>query len=114
MKKIRLAQLLTAIAIIAGGCSKDNKPDCEEGNYGVFTVNFGTANVSHGMVISSPGGAFRDKIVPIGKSSDTVHLFPGDYPIEISSRNANNQAIQSQVKLVTIATCDNQVTSVPF
>ncbi|MBC7937080.1 MAG: hypothetical protein H7Y86_17155 [Rhizobacter sp.] len=116
MKKTLNVLLFGTAIILLAACSKndDDSSNCEAGNYGVLKVNFGVSNVKHGILVSYPGGSARDKIVAIGKASDTVRLFPGTYPIEIASINNSNQAIETETITVNITVCEDKETSVTF
>jgi hypothetical protein len=112
MKKIAFIFLV----VILGSCSKNEvTSDCELKNYGILKVNFAAANIKHGILVTFPGtGRGRDKIVEIGKSSDTLHLFPGSYSVNIASLNDRNQAIDDETKTVSIKTCTDTEINVNF
>jgi hypothetical protein len=81
----------------------------------VLKINFAAANVKHGILITYPGGAGRNKIVEMGKLSDTVRLFVGSYPIEICSLNNANQGLNCENSTVSnIAVCEERTLSVNF
>lgn len=82
----------------------------------MLIVNFGSAETKHGILIINSGTSqSRDKIVPAGKSQDTVHLKTGTYTIEISSLNEQNQALDSDLlQNYSISKCDKKTTDVNF
>lgn len=89
---------LTLVLIFS--CSKDDKDEpqnlCVENNFGVIKVTFNDSNVKHGLLVTESGTQNAwDKIVPIGKISDTLHLKPDHlYSINISSLDNNNMDIE--------------------
>lgn len=112
-----LTSLLFSLILIAGSCKKDNDSsrDCEENNYGVLKINFAAANVKHGLLITYPGGTSRNKIIDMGKISDTIRLFSGSYQIEICSVNNANQGLSCENSTVSnITVCEEREISVNF
>ena len=106
MKKVIIA--LLGIAMIATSCGKDDDAvdDCQVKNYGILKVNFTAANVRHSILVTVSGTATsKEKIVEVGKVSDTLRLFSGSYTASISSINDKNEAIESDSKAAVIKTC---------
>lgn len=101
-------------------CSSDDKEeriaDCETKNYGILTVNFGSTETKHGILITTTATSeSRDKIVQAGKSQDTIHLKPGSYAIEVSSLNEQNQSLDAEVfENYSISKCDEKSINVNF
>ncbi len=115
MKKGKIASIV--LIVLLGSCNKKEvTPDCEIKNYGVLKVSFAAANIKHSILVTFPGagGRGREKIVEIGKSSDTLHLFPGSYPVSIASVNDRGLAIDDESKTVAIKTCENTEINVNF
>ena len=116
-KKLSILSLFIALTI---SCSNDDNKEqianCETNNFGVLTVNFGSTETKHGILVTNSGSSqSRDKIVPAGKSQDTIHLKTGTYNIEISSLNDQNQALDSQMlQNYSISKCDEKSTNVNF
>jgi hypothetical protein len=115
MKKSYLALAFT-ILITTVSCSKKNDvKDCEKNNYGIATINFASGNVKHSVIITIIPAAFiRDKQINIGKTSDTLHLKPGSYLLNISSLNNNGQALDQKNQSIAILECSEEQISVSF
>lgn len=108
---------LLPIMLLCLACQNDdgnNESDCKLKNYGVLTVNFGSNDVKHGILVTSSDGSFRDKTVNAGISKDTVHLKPNTYTIEVSSLNEDDLAIESEDMMVSISQCDEKIKNVDF
>ena len=104
--------VLFAISII--GCKK-SKMDCEENNYGILKITYGLSSYRHSTIATLSGTAiFREKISAIGLTSDTLHLSPGTYLLNISSIDADGAAIETQNGSKVITQCDESSTSVSF
>ena len=120
MKALKNTMLFYVFLTLIISCSSDDKQesikDCETNNFGVLTVNFGSTETKHGILITNFGTSqSRDKIVPAGKSQDTIHLKTGTYNIEISSLNDQNQALDSQMlQNYSISKCDEKSSNVNF
>jgi hypothetical protein len=109
---IGLILILAAISI--SGCKK-SKMDCETNNYGTLKINYGLSNYRHSIIVTLTGTTTsRAKITAIGQTSDTLHLTPSTYSINISSIDAGGLAIDSQNGSSTIKQCDESSTSVSF
>ncbi len=111
MKKIYVFLLMPFLLVTC----KKKKDDCETKNFGSLKVAFGAFTKRHSIIITYPGAAnAREKIVPIGATSDTVQIPPDVYPITISSLNSSGQVVDQSVKSTTIAKCQQSDLSVPF
>ena len=99
MKNLSFTFLAFAVLLFTSCKKEDNNtvPDCETNKYGVVKVSFGANNVKHGILITSVGGInAKDKIVEIGKTSDTVRLALGNYIINVSSLNNSDEALEDE------------------
>lgn len=108
---------LWAIILVCFACQNDdgnNESDCKLKNYGVWTVNFGSNDVKHGILVTASDGSFRDKTVNAGSSRDTIHLKPDTYTIEVSSLNEDDLALESEDLVVSIGQCDQKTKNVDF
>jgi len=121
MKTFKKTIFILVFTILAFACSHDDKEtngiaDCETNNYGVLTVNFGSTDTKHGILITKVNtDNSRDKISNAGVSQDTVHLKPGTYNIEISSLNEQDLALESEtLPSYSISKCDEKTTYVEF
>jgi hypothetical protein len=118
MKKSMLLYLMGNLVIVLGlSCKKNDTPtvkDCETNNYGVVTINFGSTSVIHSIIVTYSNGVFREKLVGIGKSSDTIHLAPGFYPTAIASVNNLGQTITQTTKNLAATKCSEETISVGF
>jgi hypothetical protein len=97
------------------GCKKDStQRDCEKNSYGVVTLIFSSSTEKHSVVITLPESNARVKTISKGTASDTLHLSPGLFPIEIASLNDANEAITSDNYSVTATTCSEETINVSF
>lgn len=116
--KITDKKILFPLLLISFACSNDNNSQinlCESQNFGVVKVTYGSSNVKHGLLITAnPSGIFRDKITPIGIPSDTLHLKPGNYTLNIASLNNNNEVFEDETRTLSISKCENQNFTVTF
>lgn len=113
MKKI-IGLTLILVAISFSGCKK-TKADCEENNYGVLKISYGLSTYKHIVIANSPiSNQNKIKISAIGITSDTLHLPPATYTLNISSINANGEATDSQNGSAAITQCNETLTSVSF
>lgn len=120
MKKLFLG-VMTGITIISLSCNKkdddtNKADDCEKNNYSVLQLNFGSGTVRHGTLITKRTSTdARDKTTEIGQKSDTVHLAPGDYFVNIASIDADGNALEDVTKNISItASCQEIPISVTF
>jgi hypothetical protein len=113
MKKV-VGFVLMLFTISIFGCSK-SKLDCETQNYGILKITYDLSSYRHSVVATHSGTAiFREKITSIGLTSDTLHLTPGTYLLNISSIDAGGAAIDTQNGSKVITQCDESSTSVSF
>ncbi len=106
MKKVIVAVL--GLIIVATSCGKDDDQvnDCQVKNYGILKVNFTAANVRHSILVTVSGTTTaKEKIVEVGKISDTLRLYSGSYTASLSSIYDKNEAIESDSKATVIKTC---------
>jgi hypothetical protein len=114
MKRLISAALLCLFII---GCNKnnDNRPHCDLNNYGFLVVSFGDSTIRHRIrVYQEQQVLFKEKIVEIGKVSDTVTFAGGSYPVTIASINGLGQVLQSENRVAAMATCVINSMSVDF
>lgn len=115
MNRLILTTALICVAIAA--CKKKEntgtKADCETNNYGILEVTFDTLDMRHSILVTIPGTAsFIEKIVPAGKSSDTMHLKPssnnpgGTWPVSFSRINGSGAALNQKNQDVGITGCN--------
>ena len=119
MKNLKKMITLSIVLLMSIACSSDDKKenmaDCETKNYGILTVNFGSTETRHGILITTTATSeSRDKIVQAGKSQDTIRLEPGSYGIEVSSLNEQDQSLDSEVFEYSISKCDEKSINVNF
>ena len=106
--------ILVLFVISISGCVK-SKPDCEENNYGILKITYGLSSYRHSVVVTYPGSlSGREKITAIGVTSDTLHLPPATYPLNISSIDGGGAAIDTQNGSGTIRQCDETLITVSF
>ena len=104
--------VLSAISIF--GCKK-SKMDCEEKNYVILKITYGLSSYRHSTIATHSGTSiFREKISAIGLTSDTLHLTPGTYLLNISSIDAGGAALDTQNGSKAITQCAESSTSVSF
>ena len=114
MKKI-IGLTLILVVISFSGCKKTTTADCETNNYGILKISYGLSTYRHSVIVTAPNPSQnRNKITAIGINSDTLHLAPASYILNISSINANGEAIDSQNGSETITQCNETLTSVSF
>lgn len=112
--------LMCLMTVLLYSCSKDNNEEtpnlCMENNFGVLKVTFGDSNVKHGLLVTEQETQNAwDKIVPIGKTSDTLHLKLGyGYIINISSLDNDNMDIQVNTISVSVEQCQESGITVTF
>jgi hypothetical protein len=113
MKRLISAALLCLFII---GCDKnnDNRPHCDLNNYGFLAVSFADPTVRHRIRVYQEQVLFKEKIVEIGKTSDTVTFAGGSYPVTIASINGLGQVLQSENRVAAMATCVTNSMSVDF
>lgn len=113
MKKIvGLILIVSAFSFIR--CTKSAE-DCEKNNYGVLSVSYGLSSSRHSILFTPMGSLnSKDKITAIGVTSDTVHIKPGTYNVEIASIDAGGLAIDSQSGTVLIEQCGETTKTVTF
>jgi hypothetical protein len=113
MKKM-IGLFLLLVIVSFSGCKK-SKADCEENNYGVLKVSYGSSPNIHRIIVTFTNPSqTRVKSTAYGITSDTLHLAPATYAISIASVNLNAQTIDSQDGSAVIAQCDETLTSVSF
>lgn len=113
MKKV-VGLILVFLAILIFGCSK-SKMDCETQNYGVLKITFDLSSYRHSTIATLSGtSVFKEKITAIGITSDTLHLTPGTYLLNISSIDGGGAAIDTQNGTKVITQCVEATTSVSF
>ena len=116
-KSSYMRQLLPAfcLVILLAGCGKDTadpQAECEVRNYGIYKVNFGSALLNH-RVLVVVGFGTRQKDIPAGVLTDTMHLNPGTYSVFITS-NSGGPAINSETTSAIITQCNETIKSVSF
>ena len=113
MKRIYSAALLCILFL---GCNKNdgNRPHCDLNNYGFLAVSFADPTIRHRIRVYQEQVLFKEKIVEIGKTSDTVMFAGGSYPVTIASINGLGQVIQSENRVAAMATCVTNSMSVDF
>jgi hypothetical protein len=116
-KKMPLFLMANLVIALSLSCKKSDTPsvkDCETNNYGVVTVNFGSTSVIHSIIITYSNSSFREKLVGIGKSTDTIHLAPGFYPASIASVNNLGQVLTQITKNLAATKCSEETIPVAF
>jgi hypothetical protein len=104
-----------AISIMGCGKTSDGKTDCQNGNYGILEVNYGDTSRSHSIQVSTTGVAGTTKLTPAGKSSDTMHVFAGNYVVIIRSHSSlGGPILNSKTISTTINQCIVSVESSVF
>ena len=108
MKNLKKIKIVILVLLINSSCSqKDDEiivKDCEKNNFGIITVNYTSNSAKHSLLITPNGSStFREKITPLGKSKDTLHLKSGSYSLNISSLNNSNLVIE-QLPVVNVTT----------
>jgi hypothetical protein len=112
--KALFGSILIIFSVVILNCKKD-KPDCETKNYGTLKVTYGLSSYRHSVVVTPSGSiSSREKITAIGVSSDTLHLAPGTYMVNISSIDGTGAAIDSQNGSSEITQCVQASASVTF
>jgi hypothetical protein len=108
--------LITALIYLTvlSSCKKDssNKADCEANNYGVYRVNFTSTTLQHHILVTI-GFGYRQKDVPAGTLTDTLHIEPGTFSVFITSTNGG-PAIDTEITSATITQCNETVKNVTF
>jgi hypothetical protein len=113
MKKI-IGLFLLLVVISFSGCKK-SKADCEENNYGVVTLTYGSTPNIHQIIVTFPNLIqSRVKSTAYGISNDTLHLAPATYTLSIASVNISAQVIDSKEVSATITQCGENSISVSF
>ena len=119
MKLTRLYAAALALPLAASlGCEEDSEVPfkaCEKGNYSIVTVTFGATTVRHAIrIVYAPTRPPREKIIAIGKSSDTVRVRAGTYPISIASIDSTKKDIRTFDEVVVTESCDERTIGVTF
>lgn len=112
--------LYTLLIVSFSSCNKKDKTstevkDCEKNNYAIITVNFASDTNKHSVIVTPDGSSsFREKTFNKGTTSDTIHVAPGVYALNISSLNESNQALDSKNVPAAVSQCGNLPVSVSF
>src|SRR5438067_13697931 len=95
--------------------NNDKVQDCSQKNYGVLKVSYGPGSVKHSIIATLNGQAtLKEKISNVDITSDSLHLAPGNYVVNISSLNNSNQAIDQQSFNLRINQCEDTQKTVSF
>lgn len=108
--------LFLAIIIFFNSCKKSgsNNSDCQINNYGILKVNFADATVYH-SVLFSVGFDVYYKELPLGLTSDTLHVQPGTHTVGFYSYTTpGGPAVNSELSTLNIIVCQETIKSVSF
>ena len=107
--------IFTALLFFTSCAKKETTKDCETNNYGTIHVSFTDALVRHSILATEPGTTnFREKLLAIGVTSDTIHLAPNTWPLSISSIDNGGLAINQTSKTAITTKCSDETFSITF
>ena len=88
--------------------------DCETNNYGIVKVDFSSNLLAHSIILTYPDQTFREKIIPIGTISDTIHIKTGSFTLSFASLNTLGLALEQSTTSNSIAKCQEMTIGVSF
>jgi hypothetical protein len=115
-KNTRFVIAFVIFAMIQFACSKSDTKECDAQNYGTITANFTTTVTGFyfAVAIYSGNTFIRNKSLPAGKLSDTLHIAPGTYNIKLLLVTSNNLAFKTTDKNPVITKCSEETLAAGF
>lgn len=106
-----------SVFLILCGCKEKIEylpPLCETRNYGILLVKFDGLFTRHSISIKMPDNTVRKKFLLIKNSTDTLHLPPGEYVVDVAALDELGNEFISDFQTKAIVKCMETNMNVPF
>ena len=109
--------LVVTVFLVSWGCKEKIEylpPLCETRNYGILLVKFDGLFSRHSISIKMPDNTVRKKFLLIRNTSDTLHLPPGEYVVDVAALDELGNEFISDFQTKEILKCSETNMEVPF